>query len=340
MLARWGDFEKNPSIVIVCVCSFRELNLWFYILIYIFEYFMIVLAQLGTFLLVVTLLPIMATASRSAAVLGATGAVGQEVIRALLERGWGEVHLLSRRDPDVLDADDDKRVVHHVVPMLEGDVGGPLETHCATILTEHSVDAVFVTMGVGAPSQFKGEEGAAHLTRVDVTLPTACARGARASGSVKHFSILTAVNADVNAQPDTSDRLFGLLSRARAGGGLYNHCKGQVEENIRALKFPTFSTFRPAALLGTPNTPKSVAFIFGLIDPILPALWKCSPIATLGNAMVLDAEEKLDAASAAEGDISASAKFDVFEGTSLHALYARTKGDARAAGAASGRSGL
>lgn len=269
------------------------------------------------------LLPLMATASssRTAAVLGATGAVGKEVVRALLQRGWSEVHLLSRRDPDVPDAD--ARVVHHTVPMREGGVGGPLETHCATILQQHSVDAVFVTMGVGAPSQFKGEEGAAHLTRVDVTLPTACARGARASGSVKHVSILTAVNANVNAKPDTSDRLFGLLSRTRAGGGLYNHCKGKVEENIRALGFPTFSTFRPAALLGTPNTPQSVAFIFGLIDPLLPALWKCSNISTLGSAMVIDAEEKLDAAS---GDIPASAKFDVFEGAPLHALYARTKG--------------
>ena len=282
---------------------------------------------------------------RTAAVLGATGAVGQQVVRALLQRGWSNVHLLNRREmgPIQLDNKDNddalkvaSRIHEHIVPMADGASGGPLEAACGKIFHEHAVDALFITMGVGAPSKYKGQEGADLLKRVDVQLPTACARGARSSSlSVAHVSILTAVGADVDSVPDTSDRLFGMISRARAGGGLYNHCKGRVEQNIRDLGFPSFSTFRPAALLGTPNTPRSVAFICGLLDPLLPALYKSSKISTLGEAMVLDAEEKLDAVAAvaaghgeteaAGAGLPAKFRFDVFEGGPLHALYARTK---------------
>lgn len=265
--------------------------------------------------------PVSAATRKTAAVLGATGAVGKEIVKSLTARGW-EAVLLNRRE--VADVDGEgNRIRQVVVPMKGGEGGGPLESSCEEILRKEGVDAVFVSMGVGAPSKYGGEEGAALLKRVDVDLPTACARGARKVESVKHFSILTAVGADVKAVPDKSDSMFGLISRARAGGGLYNHCKGKVEENIRSLGFPTFSTFRPAALLGTPNTPASVAFIMGLIDPILPSKWKCSDISILGEAMVKDAEDKLSAQEA--GEVADTFEFDIFEGEPLHELYARVK---------------
>ena len=61
------------------------------------------------------------------------------------------------------------------------------------------------------------------------------------------------------------------------------------------------STFRPSALIGTPNTPGFVAAMFGVIDPVMPARYKSSDINTLAAAMVLDAEGRLLLSGAADG---------------------------------------
>jgi nucleoside-diphosphate-sugar epimerase len=252
----------------------------------------------------------MSVVGRTAAVLGATGAVGTEVVRSLLDQGYSVV-LINRRS---VEAFDKPGVTQHVVPMDDS-----LESSCASIMAAAKVSSAFITMGVGAPSKTKGQAGADQLRAVDVTLPSACARGARRAG-VEHVGILTAVGADASSTPDADDGFLGLLPMARAGGPLYNQCKGQVEVNIKELGFPTFSTFRPAALLGTPNTPQIVEVVGRAVDFLLPAKYKCSEIATLADAMVLDAGEK-EGAGGAEFE---GAEFAVFEGEPLHELYKRT----------------
>ena len=191
-----------------------------------------------------------APSGRSAAVLGATGAVGKEIVKSLLARNWTSVTLLNRRPTKDL-FPKDGRIVEMVVPMENGEVNGALQQACERIFREQKTSSLFIAMGVGAPSKTTEEV----VRRVDLHLPSACVRGAKSSGIVQHVSILTAVGADVAAVPATSDALFGLIPRTRASGGLYNHLKGKIEENIKALDFQTASTFRPATLIGTPNTP-------------------------------------------------------------------------------------
>ena len=54
------------------------------------------------------------------------------------------------------------------------------------------VSAVFVTLGVGAPSRLpRTEEGKLELMTVDCLLPAALADAAQRAG-VRHFSLLTA----------------------------------------------------------------------------------------------------------------------------------------------------
>lgn len=137
------------------------------------------------FLPLFTLSMPLSAATRTAAVLGASGAVGTEVVRSLVDSGW-QVVVLNRRPIDKFSGVDG--VTSHIVNMENI---AALESSCEDVISAAKASALFITMGVGAPSKTNGQAGADILERVDVTLPSACARGAKAAG-VKHSSILTA----------------------------------------------------------------------------------------------------------------------------------------------------
>ena len=233
----------------------------------------------------------------TAAVLGATGAVGKEVLAHLVKRSdWGKVIVVNRRHIDYKSS----KIEQHIVDMETE----TLKKSCTAVFK--GADALFITMGVGAASKVNEEV----LRKVDVDLPTACSEGAADAG-VKHVSILTAIGANANAKAGTT--LFGILPKTRAGGGLYNQCKGKVEKNIGALPFPAgVSAFRPAALIGTPHTPKVISMISPFLDKVLPTVYRSSRINTLAGAMVLEAENRL-----ASGDAGTR----ILEGKALHQLY-------------------
>ena len=255
----------------------------------------------------------------TAAVLGATGAVGKEVVRHLSARpSWTRIIVLNRREVEYADS----KVEQHVVKMDEA----TLEADTARILGNAGADAVFNTMGVGAAS--KADE--ATLRKVDVGLPSAFFKGAKAAG-VRHASLLTAVGADASANPDSG---WFFVPKTAAGGPLYNHLKGVIEQRTATLNFASSSAFRPAALIGTPHTPKFIALVSPVFDRIVPAKYKSSNINTLAAAMVHDAETKLgaldDAAAVGAGDgtVAGANAFPadahtIFEGANLHELYAR-----------------
>ena len=250
---------------------------------------------------------------RSAAVLGSTGAVGKEIVKSLINRNWDSIVLINRRqltEPSIVNADSYKEKVKEYIVDMENI--NNFENKCAEILKEENSQAIFIAMGVGAAS--KVDEPT--LRKADFELPAAFAKGAKeGTSSVQHVSILTAIGADKDAVPDSHD-YFGLIPRTRAGGGLYKHLKGQIEQKLAELNFPTLSAFRPAVLLGTPHTPKVLAYISPFLDKILPVKYKSSQISILGNAMVFDAETRLD-------DKDTSNKVEIYEGTSLHDLYER-----------------
>eukprot|EP00550_Attheya_septentrionalis_P008550 CAMPEP_0198291350 /NCGR_PEP_ID=MMETSP1449-20131203/8908_1 /TAXON_ID=420275 /ORGANISM="Attheya septentrionalis, Strain CCMP2084" /LENGTH=254 /DNA_ID=CAMNT_0043989977 /DNA_START=38 /DNA_END=799 /DNA_ORIENTATION=+ len=242
------------------------------------------------------------SASLTAAVIGATGAVGKEIVHHLVKRdAWSKVIVLNRREVSY----ESSKVEQHIVSM---DDETNLEETCKTLLS--NTDALFVTMGVGAPS--KGDEET--LKRVDVTMPSACARGAKTAG-VQHVSILSAFGANINAKP-AGFFSSKIMPKTAAGGPLYNKCKGTVEQNMTSLHFPkSVSIFRPAALIGTPSTPGYVASLSKPLDLIVPIQFKSSDINTLAAAMVFDSENKLTSSD------TSSDEAHIFEGKKLHDLY-------------------
>eukprot|EP00932_Pfiesteria_piscicida_P022569 SRR837773.9319.p2 GENE.SRR837773.9319~~SRR837773.9319.p2 ORF type:complete len:264 (+),score=91.60 SRR837773.9319:74-865(+) len=243
-------------------------------------------------------------AAPAAVVLGASGAVGRELVAHLVARpGWGAVHVLGRRRLPELDAL--PKVQQHVADM------DALESATAHVLESAgpagTVAAAFCTMGVGQPSKATAEE----LRRVDLRYPSAFAASCRAAG-VRHFSALTSAMADKDAKPTS---FFGYFETI-AGGGLYLSLKGQLEAEIQALGFESAAALRPGTLIGTPNTPGLIAWAQPKLDGLLPAKARTSNINTLAAAMVHAAERQLAAPP------EARRPFQVFEADALHALYA------------------
>ena len=175
--------------------------------------------------------------------------------------------------------------------------------------------AVFIAMGVGAPSKSSSDQ----LELVDVLIPSAFATAVCATATVKHISLLTAVNA--NAASDAKLPEPGFLNTlgmptTGAGGPLYNFQKGRVERNMTSLPVSSCAFFRPGALVGSPNTPGWLEAILPALDWILPAKFASSDVRKLGRAMVEHAEKELE-----EEDEEGATRTVVLEGARLQECY-------------------
>jgi uncharacterized protein YbjT (DUF2867 family) len=203
--------------------------------------------------------------SRSAVVLGGTGAVGSSVVRALLAGGvWRRVTVLVRR-PDALAELKDARLERRVVDVLDA---GQYER----FLPGHGV--AFCTLGIGEPSKVSKEE----FRRVDLDGTAAFAAACRRRG-VTHFSLLTAVGANPRS------RIY------------YTWLKGQVEQRVRAEGFARASFFRPSMLVTPTNrfgfTQGVMLAVFPFLDLLLVgplSRFHSITVSDLGKAMVRHAE--------------------------------------------------
>ena len=151
--------------------------------------------------------------------LGASGAVGQQVVAALGRTDAVEtLTLLNRRAlPDVTAS----RIVQHVVGVLDA-------TSYAHLLAAH--DAAICTFGVGEPSAMSREE----FVRIDKTAVLDFATACKAAG-VRHFQLLGSV---------------GSSSTSRA---FYLRVKGELCDALQVLQFDRLSIFQPSMILTPTN---------------------------------------------------------------------------------------
>ena len=203
--------------------------------------------------------------SRSAVVLGGTGAVGSAVVRALLAGDvWRRVTVLVRR-ADALSEIKDSRLERRVVDVLD-------PRQYEEFLPGHGV--AFCTLGIGEPSQVAREE----FKRVDLDGAAAFAAAGRRQG-VTHFLLLTAVLANAKSSI------------------YYTRLKGEVEERVREEEFPRASFFRPSMLVTPTNrygfTQGVLLVLFPFIDLLLVgplSRFRSIKVSDLGKAMVRHAE--------------------------------------------------
>lgn len=157
---------------------------------------------------------IFAMGSKTALVAGATGLVGGELVKLLLEAPeYGGVTALVRRPLAVNHA----RLEQVMVDFAALD----------RFRERFRVDDVFCCLG----TTIKKAGSQEAFRQVDLEYPAAMARLAREEGA-RQFLIVTATGADPRS------------------GIFYNQVKGQAEEAIRAAGLPAVHIFRPSLLLG------------------------------------------------------------------------------------------
>lgn len=216
-------------------------------------------------------------AGNSACVLGATGAVGGNIVRTLLASPfWPRIATLGRRKAPEWESTPG-RPVQHVTDVFDpGAYGFNLAgyTHA------------FCAFGVGQPSK----EPPGEFDRVDIDAVLAFARACR-KNDVRHFTHMTTVGADP-------------ASRIR-----YLRRKGELEAEINSLGFERTSHFRPSMLM-TPTNRYGLSQAFMLqampvFDRFLHGAWRryrSIDVADLGRAMVRNAERKSKGAEVFEWD--------------------------------------
>ena len=186
--------------------------------------------------------------------LGATGLVGGQVLRLLLEdRRCTAVIAPGRRPLGVTHAR-----LH--APVLDFDQLPPAPDWAR-------VDAVICALGT-TMAQAGSREA---FRRVDHDYPLAFARLARGQGATA----------------------FALNSAAGAKAGsaiFYSRVKGELEGDLRALAFPSLTLVRPGLIGGERQHVRRgeqfAARVLGALGPVLPRAWRINPAPVIARALV------------------------------------------------------
>jgi uncharacterized protein YbjT (DUF2867 family) len=211
--------------------------------------------------------------ARTALVAGASGLVGNHVLRTLLEdRGYDRVTALSRRELPLAHAKLTQRLVDF--------------EHLAQLADFPRVHDVFCCLG----TTIKQAGSADAFRKVDLTYVVELGRVA-ARHRASQFLVVTAVGADPNA------RVF------------YSRVKGETEAAVRRLPFDGIHIFRPSFLLGARPERRRGEWLAALLTPLVSwalvgplARYRPIPASTVAQAMVRVAREAAGGAHVYESD--------------------------------------
>jgi uncharacterized protein YbjT (DUF2867 family) len=216
------------------------------------------------------------TDKRAAVVLGASGSVGNALIKELVRNGsFKPIATLVRRsrpDQAAMARDAGVELRETLVPAM--DPAG-LETATEEAIRSIEGDVVGLSvLGVGA--------GTAKLTidehrAVDVRLNAAFARGLKASGRVKHLAFMSAAGANPTAVATGS----GSSGMAR-----YARVKGEAEEAVKESGLAVVSIFRPAMIIGSRHTPWLLEKVLPAFSFMTPAKYRSITVEQIAKAMI------------------------------------------------------
>lgn len=195
--------------------------------------------------------------SRTALLIGATGMIGELVLRELLAaEAYGKVVVLARKATGARHP----KLYEHVV-----DFARP-----ATYEACVEADDVFSCVGT-TRAKARSED---DYRRVDFDIPLAVARLAAARGA-KQFLLVSSVGADKGS------KVF------------YTRLKGELEAAVSALPFAGVHHFRPSFLLGERSEGRAGERLMQRTSALLSGLmvgsarrWRAIPGATVARAMV------------------------------------------------------
>lgn len=195
---------------------------------------------------------------RTVLLLGATGLIGQQLVAALSkEEDITVIKVLTRRPLGLTGT----KIQEILVDYNDLPQGNEL----------FACDDLFIAFGTTIAKA--GSQ--AVFRQIDLEIPLEIAKRAKNSGAQKCL-LVSAVDAD------THSKIF------------YNKVKGELEDQIEALKFPSFLIFRPSMLLGN-RTERRPAERIGIaifqflrwINPNLLGKYSGMPATLLAKAMVV-----------------------------------------------------
>jgi uncharacterized protein YbjT (DUF2867 family) len=193
--------------------------------------------------------------------IGATGMVGQGVLRACLKaRDVTEIIVIGRRAPPGYE---DPRLRVFVVP--------DLSRFAATDDTFADVDACFFCVGV---SSFRMSEPEYRVVTYDLTLHLAQQLLARSPG-------MTMVYVS-GAGADSSER----------GKTMWARIRGETENALQRLPFRQVAIFRPSAIVpedGIQSRTAIYRWMYVVLKPLLVLLRRISPASILTTGIIGDA---------------------------------------------------
>ncbi|KXU83493.1 semialdehyde dehydrogenase [Paraburkholderia monticola] len=193
--------------------------------------------------------------------IGATGMVGQGVLRACLKaRDVTEIIVVGRRAPPGYE---DPRLRVFVVP--------DLSRFDAADDAFAKVDACFFCVGV---SSFRMSEPAYRVVTYDLTLHLAQQLLARSPGMAMVYVS--------GAGADSSERGKTMWARVR----------GETENALQRLPFRRVAIFRPAAIVpedGIQSRTALYRWMYVVLNPVLVLLRRISPASILTTGIIGDA---------------------------------------------------
>lgn len=198
-------------------------------------------------------------------ILGATGAVGTEVMKQLVQMpDVARITVLTRRPLTAVSHD---KIAEHIVDVLD-------PTTYAHLLADH--DTAICTLGVGAVSSVTKEEFLKIDRDAVIAFGTACKQA-----NIKHFELLSSVGVDPKS------RMFFLRS------------KGELEDALKALQFKRLSLFHPSNIITPTNRygfgQAIVLKLWPKLNPILIGplrKYRGIRVETLGQAFALNTQHK------------------------------------------------
>lgn len=194
---------------------------------------------------------------KTALLAGATGLVGRQILQLLAnDEEIAEVRALVRRP---LPAEDRRPRVRECIVNFDR-----LEEHPEWF----NVDLVFSALGttIGAA----GSQAA--FRRVDFEYAFSVAKLARAAGA-RQFLFVSAMGANAHSM------LF------------YNRVKGELEEAVKQLGYPSIAIARPSLLLGKRSTPRLSEEVFKRFGWIAPKAFAPIEAAQVAAALVRASKE-------------------------------------------------
>ena len=214
--------------------------------------------------------------TKTAMVLGASGSVGNALIKELIRNGSFKVIVtfVRRSLPEqvAMASKAGVELVEKLIPAMDPIA---LETATAAACRSLSDEPVGLSvLGVGADTaKLTIEEHRA----VDVRLNAAFARGLKGSGRVNHLAFMSAGGANPAAATTGS---------GAAGMARYSRVKGEAEEAVKASGLAVVSIFRPAMIIGSQHTPWLLEKVVPLFSFMTPGKWKSITVEEIAKAMI------------------------------------------------------